>query len=50
MVLDIDLFRDDKSGPGSAERIKDSQRKRFKDEGLVDAVTSADNKWRKGNH
>ncbi|XP_067952165.1 serine--tRNA ligase, cytoplasmic-like [Watersipora subatra] len=46
MVLDIDLFRDEKSGPGSAEKIKEAQRKRFKDESLVDKVTTADASWR----
>ena len=48
MVLDIDLFRDEKSGPGSADKIKQNQKKRFKDEALVDAVTNADSDWRKG--
>lgn len=48
MVLDIDLFRDEKSGPGSADKIKENQKKRFKDVGLVDAVTTADSNWRKG--
>lgn len=48
MVLDIDLFRDEKNGPGSADRIKENQRKRFKDESLVDDVTKADAEWRKG--
>jgi len=47
MVLDIDLFRDEKSGPGSADKIKENQKKRFKDVGLVDAVTTADSNWRK---
>lgn len=48
MVLDIDLLRDEKSGPGSAGKIKEAQKKRFKDEGLVDKVTNADSEWRKG--
>ena len=48
MVLDIDLFRDEKSGPGSADKIKEAQRRRFKDESLVDQVTAADGGWRKG--
>ena len=45
MVLDIELFRDDKGG--SSQRIKENQEKRFKDTGLVDRVVEADNKWRK---
>jgi len=48
MVLDIDRFRDEKSGKGSVESIKENQRKRFKDEKLVDEVTAADEGWRKG--
>ncbi|KAF6017285.1 hypothetical protein EB796_024414 [Bugula neritina] len=47
MVLDIDRFRDEKSGKGSVESIKENQRKRFKDEKLVDEVTAADEGWRK---
>ena len=45
MVLDIELFRAEKGG--DPEKIKESQRKRFKDEGLVDQVVEADNRWRK---
>lgn len=44
MVLDLDLFRTDKGG--DAEAIKANQRKRFKDETMVDKVVEADAKWR----
>ncbi|OQV16059.1 Serine--tRNA ligase, cytoplasmic [Hypsibius exemplaris] len=43
MVLDIELFRDEKT----AELVRDSQRKRFKDVGLVDRVLQLDQQWRK---
>lgn len=45
MVLDIELFRADKGG--DPEKVRDSQRKRYKDTTLVDRVVDADNKWRK---
>ena len=45
MVLDINLFRDDKGGQCSTVRA--NQAKRFKDVCLVDRVTDADNTWRK---
>merc|ERR1712007_100919 len=45
MVLDLDLFRTDKGG--DPEAIKANQRKRFKDEGVVDKVIDLDTKWRK---
>lgn len=45
MVLDLDLFREDKGG--DPEAIRENQRKRFKDPGLVDAVLKADSAWRK---
>uniref|UniRef100_T1JGF7 serine--tRNA ligase n=1 Tax=Strigamia maritima TaxID=126957 RepID=T1JGF7_STRMM len=48
MVLDIELFRQDKGG--NPEKIRENQRKRFKDVTLVDKVLDADNKWRKLRH
>ena len=45
MVLDIELFRADKSG--DPDKIKENQRKRFKDVSYVDKVIEADTKWRK---
>ena len=45
MVLDIELFRAEKGG--DPEKIRDSQRKRYKDVTLVDKVVDSDVKWRK---
>ena len=45
MVLDIELFRADKGG--DPDKIRESQRKRFKDVTLVDRVVEADTRWRK---
>lgn len=45
MVLDIELFRADKGG--DPDKIRDNQRKRFKDASYVDKVVEADTKWRK---
>ncbi|KAL4002917.1 serine--tRNA ligase [Acanthocheilonema viteae] len=45
MVLDIDLFREEKGG--DPEMIRDSQRKRYKDVKLVDDVIDYDQRWRK---
>ena len=45
MVLDIELFRDDKGG--DSKKIKENQAKRFKDVTRVDRVVQADNRWRK---
>lgn len=45
MVLDLDLFRPDKGG--NLEAIKENQRKRYKDVGMIDRVTELDGKWRK---
>uniref|UniRef100_A0A6I8PS94 serine--tRNA ligase n=1 Tax=Xenopus tropicalis TaxID=8364 RepID=A0A6I8PS94_XENTR len=45
MVLDLDLFREDKGG--NPELIRETQRKRFKDPGLVDALLNSDTAWRK---
>lgn len=48
MVLDIDLFRNDKGG--DPEKMRENQRKRFKDEKLVDLVVEKDNLWRQRKH
>jgi len=48
MVLDLELFREDKGG--NPEIIRENQRKRFKDPGLVDKVIAADARWRKLRH
>ncbi|CAB3406122.1 unnamed protein product [Caenorhabditis bovis] len=45
MVLDMDLFREEKGG--NPELIRDSQRKRYKDPKLVDEVIALDQQWRK---
>lgn len=45
MVLDLDLFREDKGG--NPELVRETQRKRFKDPGLVDALLRSDAAWRK---
>lgn len=47
MVLDIDLFREEKGG--TPELIRESQRKRYKDVKFVDDVISYDQQWRKGS-
>lgn len=44
MVLDLDLFRTEKGG--NPDRIRENQKKRFKDINLVDNVIEADGKWR----
>jgi len=46
MVLDLDLFRDDKEG-GSVEKMLDNQKRRFKDVALVNNLVEADKEWRK---
>jgi seryl-tRNA synthetase len=46
MVLDIDLFREEKGG--NLALVRDSQQKRFKDLKLVDQVLDFDQQWRKG--
>ncbi|CAN8005280.1 unnamed protein product [Ixodes pacificus] len=48
MVLDLELFRADKGG--DPEKIRENQRRRFKDPGLVDKVVDADTVWRKLRH
>ena len=45
MVLDIELFRTERGG--DPQKIRDNQKKRFKDVTIVDKVVEADEKWRK---
>ncbi|VDN32451.1 unnamed protein product [Cylicostephanus goldi] len=45
MVLDMDMFREEKGG--NPEIIRESQRNRYKDPGLVDKVIELDQAWRK---
>ncbi|KAJ8717421.1 hypothetical protein PYW08_005820 [Mythimna loreyi] len=49
MVLDLDLFRADKDG-GNPDKIRENQRKRFKDVALVDTVVEQDTLWRRLRH
>ena len=35
---------------GNPELVRESQRRRFKDPGLVDCVMELDQRWRKGEH
>lgn len=44
MTLDIDLFRDDKGG--SAAKMLENQKNRFKDVALVETVIKKDTEWR----
>lgn len=44
MVLDIDLFRSDKGG--DPEKMRENQKKRFKDVKLVDLIVEKDLQWR----
>lgn len=48
MVLDLDLFRKDKGF--EPEKIRDNQKKRFKDVQLVDTVIEKDKHWRQLRH
>lgn len=48
MVLDLDLFREDKGS--NVEKVRENQRKRFKDVGLVDTVIDKDKFWRQLRH
>ncbi|XP_012265287.2 serine--tRNA ligase, cytoplasmic [Athalia rosae] len=48
MVLDLDLFRIDKGF--NPEKIRENQKKRFKDVGLVDTVVERDTFWRQLRH
>lgn len=43
-MLDINLFREDRGG--NPELVRESQRRRYKDVGLVDAVLALDKDWR----
>jgi hypothetical protein len=45
MVLSIDLFRPEKGG--DPEKLRENQRKRFKDVKLVDEIVARDEEWRK---
>ena len=45
MVLDLVLFRSDQGG--DPDKIRELQRKRFKDVTHVDKVVEADTRWRK---
>lgn len=45
MVLDIEIFRDDKGG--DSKKIKENQAKRYKDVTKVDRVVEVDSRWRK---
>ena len=46
MVLDIDAFRAEKGG--NPDKVRENQRKRFKDVAMVDKVMETDENWRKG--
>lgn len=48
MVLDLDLFRKDKGF--DPDKIRENQKKRFKDVGLVDTVIEKDKIWRQLRH
>lgn len=48
MVLDLDLFREDKGS--NVELVRENQRKRFKDVGLVELVIEKDKIWRQCRH
>ncbi|XP_074099870.1 seryl-tRNA synthetase [Cotesia typhae] len=48
MVLDLDLFRKDKGA--NVELVRENQRKRFKDVGLVNLVIEKDKTWRQCRH
>ncbi|CAH1100547.1 unnamed protein product [Psylliodes chrysocephalus] len=48
MVLDLDLFRTDKGG--NPDLIRENQKKRYKDVGLVDKVVERDSTWRQLRH
>lgn len=45
MVLSIDLFRTEKGG--DPEKMRENQKKRYKDPKLVDTVVEKDEEWRK---
>ena len=43
-MLDINLFRQDKGG--NPELVKESQRRRFANEAIVDQIIDLDQEWR----
>ena len=45
-MLDIVLFRVDQGG--NPDLVRESQRRRYADVGLVDKVIEIDSEWRKG--
>uniref|UniRef100_A0A1I7YZ78 serine--tRNA ligase n=1 Tax=Steinernema glaseri TaxID=37863 RepID=A0A1I7YZ78_9BILA len=45
MVLDIDMFREEKGG--NPEVVRQSQKNRYKDPAVVDKVIEADKEWRR---
>jgi hypothetical protein len=47
-MLDVGLFRAGRPG-GDPDLVRESQRKRFADVGLVDQVIDIDEQWRKRN-
>uniref|UniRef100_A0A0N7ZCM0 serine--tRNA ligase n=1 Tax=Scylla olivacea TaxID=85551 RepID=A0A0N7ZCM0_SCYOL len=47
-MLDIVLFREDQGGDPA--KVRESQRRRYKDVGAVDAVIDKDTKWRAARH
>ncbi|KAK4292584.1 hypothetical protein Pmani_034672 [Petrolisthes manimaculis] len=47
-MLDIVLFREDQGG--QPEKVRESQRRRFKDVAVVDKVIEVDTKWRAARH
>ena len=48
MPIDINLLRTEKGG--KPDDVKKSQKNRWADETLVDAVLELDDKWRKSNY
>ena len=46
MVLDIDEFRLEKGG--NPDKVKENQKRRFCDVGMVDKIVAFDTKWREG--
>ncbi len=45
MPIDINLLRVDAGG--DPEKVKKSERDRFRDDSIVDQIIEIDNKWRK---
>ena len=48
MVLDLELFREDKGF--NPDKVRDNQKRRFKDVALVDTVIEKDKTWRQLRH